>query len=421
MVTTLLPHVALILLVSYFIGYLGWDVTITSMLYLILASLLTNFVAITTSNLQGLAALGKMAAVLSIYWAIGRALGIFFVWLGFGLDGVTAGWMIGAVFAVVVAYVFLRGRFQPAKGRFPIKRLLAYSSPVFVYQLIIVAQSWIDVWVLYALVPSLGALGTYYLAMAAANVVSIAWVAVTVTIFPAVSSMHGRDSIEGVRYSLHASSRLLNFLVIPFGVILAVFSRLIVELAFGESYISGYPAFMISSLLAIIPAYLMLYVTALQAIGNTKPLIVIAAATIVSDLVASYPLIIMFGMIGAALARSVMYALTLLISYEYLKRRVKPSTDFSSLKKTILFSLTLGLPLFLIDFYLLEIIGLGLLLRFLVLAGLAVLLFFASGFAWKPLNKDDFNVLRQASPKKLKGVIHFLGRIFCEKHTRTSR
>jgi O-antigen/teichoic acid export membrane protein len=418
---TLPPHIALILLVSYFIKYLGWNVTTTSILYLFLASLLTNFVAITTSNLQGLASLGKMAVAMSIYWGIGRALGVFLVWLGFGLDGVTAGWMVGAALAVITAYFFLRGRFQPAKGRFSIRKLLMYSSPVFVYQLMVIAQSWIDVWVLFTLVPNLETLGTYYLAMAAANIVSIAWVAVTTTIFPIVSSMHGKSSIEGVQYSLHASSRLLNFLVIPFGVILAVFSRLIVELVFGQSYLSGYPAFMISSLLAIIPAYLALYVTALQAIGKTKSLIVIAVVSLVTDLAASYPLIIMLGMVGAALARSAMYALTFLVGYGYLSRRVKPSTDFGSLKKTTLFSLTLGVPLFLIDFYFLEAQSFGLLVRFLVLAGLAVLLFFAAGFAWKPLNEDDFNVLRQASPKKLVGVIHLLGKVFCEKRTRTNR
>jgi O-antigen/teichoic acid export membrane protein len=204
-------------------------------------------------------------------------------------------------------------------------------------------------------------------------------------------------------------------LVIPFGVILAVFSRIIIELAFGENYLGGYPAFMISSLLAILPAYLALYVTALQAIGNTKSLVVIAVVSLVSDVAASYPLIILFGMAGAALARSVMFALTLLISYWYLSRRVRPSVDFGSLKKTTLFSFTLGAPLFLFDFYFLEAQSLGLLVRFLILAGLAVLLFFVAGFAWKPLNEDDFDVLKRASPKKLGGVTGFLGRIFVKR------
>jgi O-antigen/teichoic acid export membrane protein len=362
-----------------------------------------------------------MAIAMSIYWAVGRSLGVLLVWLGFGLDGVSAGWMIGAALATIAGYSFLRGRFQRVKRRFPVRKLLTYSFPVLVFQLMVVSQSWIDVWMLYTLIPSLPTLGTYYLAMAAANIVSIAWTAVTTAVFPIVSSMQGRNSIEGIRYSLHASSRLLNFLVIPFGVILAAFSRLLVELAFTASYLAGYPVFVISSLLAIVPAYFMLYVTALQATGNTRSLIVIAVVSLMSDLVASYFLIIRLGMIGAAFARIVMYVATLLTSYGFLRRKVNPSVDFSSLKKIALFSLTLGLPLLLFDFFFLEAYGFSLLFRFLALAGLSLLLFLVAGFVWKPLSEDDLEVLKQASPKKLAGLLSLIGKIFCEKHVRPKR
>jgi O-antigen/teichoic acid export membrane protein len=210
-------------------------------------------------------------------------------------------------------------------------------------------------------------------------------------------------------------------LVIPFGVLLAAFSRLLVELAFTGSYLAGYPAFVISSLFAIVPAYFMLYVTALQATGNTRSLIVIAVVSLMSDLVASYYLIIQFGMIGAAFARIVMFVATLLTSYGFLRRKVNPSFDFGSLKKTTLFSLTLGVPLLLFDFFFLEAYGFSLLFRFIILAGSSLLLFFVAGFVWKPLSENDLEVLRKASPKKLAGLTSLIGKIFCEKHVHTKQ
>nr|MDO8135791.1 oligosaccharide flippase family protein [Candidatus Njordarchaeum guaymaensis] len=416
---TVSTHIALFLAFPWFTHYFVGQIDLTTMLCLILVSAVTNLFTIEATNLQGLLSLGKMATVLSASNAIGRGLSIVLIFYGFGLSGVPLGWLIGALFAAVAGYLFLRNRFQkPVKG-FSVKRLLSYSWPVLTFQLMIQAQTWVDVWILYALIPDLAILATYHLVMTGALVITIAAYSVTTVIFPVVSSQYAKGSVEEVCYSLRAASRVLNFLVIPFGVVLASLSPMLIEVVFGWRYIAGSPAFTVSCLFAIIPAYNLLYVTALQAIGDTKPLVAIVVVSFVADVVAAYILTPIFGIVGTALARSVMYAITAVVSYCFLRRRLTPPMDLGSLAKMILFSLTIGLPLYLIDVLIVYWFGFTLLIGTAILIGSAVLLFFVAGAIWKPLNYDDFNVLIRAFPGSLRGVVNSLRRFFCKKENQS--
>src|SRR3989442_3927134 len=99
--------------------------------------------------------------------------------------------------------------------------------------------------------------------------------------------------------------RLLNLTVLPTGTALAVIAPTALEAVFGPSLVAGAVPFAILAVTIIFTAQSLLLITALQAIGKTKPILGISLAATIIDLAAvglgARPLGTTAGAIGRAL------------------------------------------------------------------------------------------------------------------------
>ncbi len=235
------------------------------------SAFLLNLTTLYGAEMRGLGMFAEMAAANIAFFLSSRLIGIILAWIGHGVLGVVSGWLTGAVICLIISRYLLRGRLQAEGAKpFPKRLMINYSYPVFAHTATGFIQSWADVVILYAMTSDLAMEATYYLAAAGSTVLSILWMALSMTVLPAISARHGRG--EGIGDLTEASTRLLNLTVMPIGLCLAAASRSAVTLAYGADYAKGAMPFAILTATSIIQAYLALFVATLEGIGETRAL-----------------------------------------------------------------------------------------------------------------------------------------------------
>jgi O-antigen/teichoic acid export membrane protein len=405
----ILPLAALVLLspnVSTLI--LGAESDALPLSTALLTAFMLNITSLYGANMLGLGMFAEMALQNLTYVIIGKSSAILLAFIGYGVNGVVAGWLIGELICLLVTYVLVKGKFKRSSERFPAGKVILYSYPIYVCAVLALFQGWADVTILYALTSNLALTGVYYLSVAGSSVLSIIWSAVAATIFPLLSARYGKLEIEGVSKAVSASMRYLNILVIPAGVSLAAISRTAITIAYGPAYLNGAIPFALLTATAILPAYAALLVTAIQAIGETRPLLKIGAASTLADVAVVAALAKPLGVVGAALARVAMLAVTLALSYCTLRSKVKLALDASSLKKALLASAALAAPMALGEWLFINVTYTRPLIRLLIDAALFAGIGLMALIKLRPLTIEDFELLKQTLPKRLHGTLDFM-------------
>jgi len=325
----------------------------------ILSDLVSNFGIVLLSVLWGLSSFKKMAASNMAGILLERILGILLAWLGFGLQGYVAGWLIGATATLAPAIVFAGPYLKRRRNPVPAKEMLAYSYPILLVSLVTLAQSWADVTILYALTSNLIDTGVYYLGVAGSGIMLLLSTALTWAIFPTLSAMFGRGETEPFKETLRVSQRLLNMLMMPIGLALAAVAGTAVTVVYGQAYAGATIPFAILTASSILPAYLSLMTYVLQAIKRTQALIRIWSAAALTEIALTVILVPPLNVMGSALARVGMSAVGVLVSYAYLKDSWWPKIERTSLAKNAMLAALVGIVLFLFDSFVTYEMGIG--------------------------------------------------------------
>ena len=390
----------------------GTEANVFVLIIAFITAFILNFTALFGAEMLGLGLFAEMAAQNLTFVILGKMMAIIFAWLGYGVNGVIMGWLLGSIICLIVSCVILRGKFPKPNEVFPAKMIIAYSYPVLIFAIFGLIQGWADVTILYALTTSLTATGIYYLAMAGATILSIPWAAITTTIFPALSAQYGKTGVAGLEKALLASTRLLNLLVIPLSISLAAISQTAIIIAYGLSYLPGALPFALLTSTSIIAAYATLFTVALQAIGETRALIKIGATSALTDLVIVTLLARPLGVAGAATARIAMFSVALVLCYSALRGKVEQLTlDVGSVKKALLLSATIAIPLALIDWFLLYVIPASVLVRITIEAVVFVGIGLIGTIKLRLLEAGDFDLFRLGLPKQLHKIIDFAEKV----------
>jgi len=288
------------------------------------------------------------------------------------------------------------------------RKVFRYGYPLWFLAIVALAQGWADITVLNALTGEAAVTGIYYLATAGATLLAIFWAAISTVILPLMSSEEARVGRRALRDIYDASSRLLNILILPIGAGLAAISPTAITIAYGRAYIECAVPFALLTATAILPAYISMNTSTLQAIAETKILAKIGAASAIIDLALVTILVKPFGANGAALARVGTYALTFVLIQKILASKAQIKVDLSHLGKTIALAVAVALPLAIVDHALTYLYAINTMTR-LILEGISFLIAYTFFLRLlRVIEERDLELLRKAMPNQLEKILDML-------------
>lgn len=372
-------------------------------------TLLFSMVGLCSSTLQSLYLFGKMATITITFIAISRITSVTLAILHMGLEGVITGYVVGALVALITAVAFIRGKLPKTTHNAPLKPILKFSLPLFISGITILFLSWADVIIVTLITTDYSQTGVYYIVLNSVAVLSMLWIPITTTIFPALSAKHGLQKPEDITNILKTSSRFLIYIILPSCLGLATISQTALAFFYGSSYTPGTIPLSILSVGTIITALYSLFSTALTATGKTVDILKINITLIISTLLMLSVLVPFLQTTGAALTRSITQLIRLALAVYLLSKVVKIKLDKEALWKSAA-ATTAIIPVLLI-------IESTLATELTILQTLAIEILIAAGiyifslYLLKALNTQDFQLLKQALPKPLTKYINTLEKI----------
>jgi len=329
--------VALLLSSSLSTLILGGAEYIILFILILLASAMLGLTALYGADMLGLGMYLEVAIQNIAFILIGRASGLALAYRGYGLLGLASGWLIGALSCLILSIYLMRKKLpKPSKHlRDLYGTIFRYSYPVWILAIITLAQGWADIAILYALTGRPAVTGIYYIAATGATLLAIFWIGISIVVLPLMSSEEARLGRQALPSIYNTSSRLLNILALPIGLSLAAISPTAIRIAYGQAYTEGAIPFALLTATAILPAYVLINTSTLQAMAETKPLAKIGVASAIVDIAFVTVLVKLLGANGAALARIAMYATAFLLTQKTLASKAQIRIDLTHLRKTI--------------------------------------------------------------------------------------
>ncbi len=372
----------------------------------VIATLLTAFILNLTSYYGGVMfghGMYKAVAIQNIiYYSTSRFPALGLAYTGLKLPGVMIGFLSGAATCLIFSLIILHGKTIETKVDFPLRRALTFSLPIYLTNIIILMQNWLDVVILSSMA-GLAVTGAYYMAVRSALILSILWMPLSSTLFPELSSMYGAKRKGALEKAMETSIKVTTLIVMPVSLTLAAASPTALSIAYGEKYVQAAASFAVIAFFMIPMAYGSLYSSTLQAIGETKP--ILTAGTISTAIYISSLLIFVrpLGSMGAAMSRATMGAATFIVLHLATKKHLTIKLDLNSTLKIIVLSM-------IIFSFILPIEQLQ--LSKYVKGVLEAMVFTATLIGglktFKPLNKQERETLKNALPTQLK----FIAKLF---------
>ena len=380
--------------------------------YAVVGMISTAFVINLTSYYGGVMyGLGMYLAVTIqnvIFTALSSFLGLLLAWLGYGLDGISAGYLVGALICLCYSMTMLKGRLVKPEGVFSYGELFSYSWPLYLNGLIGLWSGWASLLILQLVVGSLSVTGVYYLVTSSAGFLGIVWSPVASALFPAMSARLGNDnSLSGFREWLEGSLRAINTLVLPTSVALACVAPTALKIVYGAKYVEGALPFSIVLVVTVFSAYSSIYGTVLLSTGKTVQVAYIGVLSTVLGTVLAPLLTKWLSITGAVLSTVAITLSGFFLGYIFVRKLVDFRLDGYSIRRSFMVALCLA-PVLLGADALMRSYGLNV----IYVAVLDFVLFIAVGVAnmvfWKPFTLGDVKVMEKAMPPSLSKISSLL-------------
>ncbi len=247
--------------------------------------------------------------------------------------------------------------------------------------------------------------------MSSVGFLSILWIPVTGALLPALSSTHTSIGLEAVSEKLRPAFRLVNLTVLPLGAALGAVAPTALEVVYGPALASQAIPFALLTLTVIFSAQGAVLLTALQAIGNTKPLLKIFLGATILDLAAVSLTAKPLGPTSGAIGRVLLATGTLFLAW----RSLRPTLDTpvtQNIHKAVLPATGTSIPLFVTDQFLTHTVLLGPILRLP-----AILVVFTASFLilsrkLSVFRDEDFAMLESTLPGALHPYVRTIQGLF---------
>jgi O-antigen/teichoic acid export membrane protein len=365
------------------------------------AGFVTNFTNYYGGVMYGLGMYFAVTVQNVVFSVLSRFLGLLLAWLGYGMVGVSVGFLIGALICLFYSVIALRGRLVKPKGAFSYGELFSYSWPLYVNGLIGLWSGWISLLVLQLVVGSLSVTGVYYIVTSGAGFLGILWSSMGSALFPAMSAKLGDgNGLSRSRQWLEGSLRVINAIVLPASLALAFVAPTAVSILYGAGYVEGSLAFAIVVGVAIFSAYSSIYSTVLQSSGKTVQVAYIGVLSTLLGTILAPMLTRWFTITGAVLSTVSITFCGFFLGYLFVRRVVDFKLDRYSIGRSLMIALCLAPVLLGVD-ALMRSYGLNV----IYVAASDFVLFIALGTAnlvfWKPFTREDIEVIQKTIPSRL--------------------
>lgn len=362
------------------------------------------------SFLSAIYLFGKLATLTIIFIATSRLIAIILVFFDLGVTGVITGYIIGSIISVTIAINFLYGKLPKTTKNTPLKPLLAFSFPLFLTSLTTLVLNWADIIIITSLTGDYSLVGIYSIAISSIGSLSLLYMPMMTTIFPAISAHYGRKKLRNISNILKTTSRVIIFIILPTCIGLAIVAPTALTLFYGPTYAKGATSLAILSISTIFMALTLLFTTTLTAIGKTSQRLKIDIISAIFMILMLFLFVPFLETPGAAFGRLTTQTIALLLAIIILKKEIKIDLDKEALWKSsvsTIATIPLLLAIELIFATKLSTIQ-TLTLEILSAAGIYAL----SLYILKALKSTDFALLHQAFPKPLTKYITIIERIF---------
>jgi O-antigen/teichoic acid export membrane protein len=260
---------------------------------------------------------GRQRTLLSIDPVLGFVVMLILAISGFGYWALVLGTVAGSWASAIVCVAKSPYPIRLRYDRGTLREYYRFSWPLFLGQ----AARFINVQV-YLLTGTrvLGLAGVGYVTLASqiSNYTNKVDQILASTLYPAVCAV--RDRRDLLFESFVKSNRLALIWGIPFGVGIALFARDLVSFGIGEHWRPAVPIIAVFGLIAAVNHLAYNWDDYFRALNDTKPIAIWGWANLATTLVATLPLLLIFGMTGFAVGMAINTIVSLAVRVHFLTR-----------------------------------------------------------------------------------------------------
>ena len=340
------------------------------------------------------AAIGTVGAVLR------QCLIILLILLQKSFVGLVYAWTLSDFITFVGYMLYALRVFGLGRNPFSLTKLLAFSWPLTVGNLISFAYTWFDRAILIGLVP-LASLGIYNASLYALGVLTSIAVAFGNVLLPVYSSISARG-VEARRGAIWHVSRYMSLVMAPLAFGLFATAKPALTLFVGQAYEGGAVPLMVMSLSFALSAFGSGLFPMLTALAKTRAGMLITMVSTILALISAFILLPFMGITGAAVARALSNLAGLALTIIVLRQVGAMSVDVEMAWKSMVAGAVMVCVLIAVQL----VVYSTRLLPFYVLLGAIVYVISLRGL--KAVRKHDIELLERYFGSRLGFVARFL-------------
>ena len=272
------------------------------------------------------------------------------------VETIVFGWIVGIFLGVAIELVVVLSSINkylgigtPPSNSY----LFRYSFPILLSGIISYGAAYADRFVVSGLL-TLSALGVYNFALLIASAISFLAFPFNNILMPKFSEFFGRNERFRIASASEVSTTLLSYFYVPSALGIAALAPIILNLLGGPDYIAGaMPLRLIMFMTALFITQNIL-IQAIASIRKTRLLLYSSGVALAGNIAFSVVLIPSYGLIGAALGYSSVFALTFGMMYYFARKESVASMDLIGISKIWVSAILM----FIIVDYLSDFIGL---------------------------------------------------------------
>ena len=306
--------------------------------------------SILNGTLLGLQNFRLSAFINIIIWIAYYFGSIAFAYLIHNLSALIAGWSMGIFLGVIIELTLILKVLSKFKGgalTLSTQSLIKYSLPVVLSGLIGYSAAYADRFIVAGLI-NLSSLGVYNFALLISSSLGFLAIPFNNILMPKFSELFGRGERALISAHVKASSMLLMSIYVPASLGISALAPVLIGLLGGPNYAGGSAPLSLVMFLSAFFVSSNILTQAIASVRRTKIFIYSSVVGFGSNVILSYLLIPKFGLVGAALGFSSVFASTFFVLYFFAKVENVASFDISGTVKIWIASLVMFITVFIL-------------------------------------------------------------------------
>jgi len=238
---------------------------------------------------------------------------IVLIYLGYGILGATAAYILAFVLSAIVSIYFLQKNFPFLGTKISSagleKELLSYSLPLLMGGVVVQMLSWIDV-LMIGYFRTASEVGIYSTAVPTAALLLFMPSALATLFLPVITAAYAKNRTEDIKRVYLRVTKLTVVANLPLVLIMMFFSKDILGFFFGGVYSEGALSLSILAIGYFVSSAVTTSNAILNMTKNTKSLMTIAIISTAINVALNYYLIPIYGITGAAVSAAIAMALS---------------------------------------------------------------------------------------------------------------